>query len=111
MSGGRGDDMDFEQFDNDAEETTDEEYFAFVKWLEAKTAEAFRRAKGDPEAEKQELIAYYKRGYRANLTPSELIDFLAVDANNILEMAGYSDEEAIALMEVSDHLTDEELNS
>ena len=70
--------MDYNKFDNDGE-TSDEEYFAFVKWLSAQTADELRQCKSEPEKQKRALCRYYKRGERANLTAGELIDFLGVD--------------------------------
>ncbi len=96
-------------FDNDAESTTDEEYSAFVKWLSALAVAELRRAGTDVALQKQVLCRYYKRGERANLTPSELIDFLAVSGPCTLEDAGYSNEKAVALMQISDSLTDDDI--
>jgi len=53
------------------------------------------------------LCRYYGRGERANLTPGELIDFLAVSSPSILDAAGYTEAEADALMKLSDSLTDD----
>ena len=102
--------MDYEAFDNDNEVTTDEQYFAFVAWLSSWTANDFRTAKGNPEREKEALCRYYKRGLIANLTMSELIDFLAVNAESILEVAGYTGDESLTLIyEISDTLTEAEI--
>jgi hypothetical protein len=103
--------MSPETFDNSAEETTDEDYFAFVDWLSETTAAKFRTVKGEYAQEKQILCWYYRRGECANLTVSELIDFLAVNASSILERAGYNEEETMALMEISDKLTEEEIHA
>ena len=100
--------MDYENYDNDTDES-DANYFAFVEWLSERTATELRTAKADPLAQKQVLCRYYNRGERANLTEGELIDFLAVSSPSILDMAGYSEEEGTALMEISDSLTDEDL--
>jgi hypothetical protein len=99
--------MEYDKFDNDAEDTTDEEYFAFVEWLSAQTVVELHAVKGNAEGERQALIRYYRRGELANVTTDELIDFLAVSSSNILENAGYSDEESDALMAISDSLTDD----
>jgi hypothetical protein len=102
--------MDYDTFNNHSEDRTEEEYFAYVDWLSEQTAAALSEAKGDPEAQKQALCRYYKRGERANLTPGELIDFLGVSTPSILDDAGYDEAEADALMQISDNLTDEEIN-
>ena len=99
--------MDYEKFDNDDPETSDEEYSAYVEWLSVRTAEQLRQAKGDAVEQRLVLCRYYKRGDRANLTPSELIDFLGVSTPSIFDMAGYTDEEGDAAMVV---LTRDEIN-
>ncbi len=97
-------------FDNDNAATSDEEYFAFVAWLSHQAANEFRTAKGNTAQEKTAIRRYYKRGLQANLTMSELVDFLAIDAGCILEVAGYSDEQILALMrDVSDVLAEDEI--
>jgi phosphohistidine phosphatase SixA len=103
--------MDVTNFDNDAEGATDEEYFAFVAWLSEQTANELQAARGDTEAQKQALCRYYRRGLRANLTAEELIDFLGVSSPSIWEEAGYSEAEADALMQLSDSLTDDDINN
>jgi hypothetical protein len=100
--------MDYERFDND-ECDDDEEYFEFVRWLSSRAAAELRDAKEDPVQQRQALCRYYKRGFRAHLTPGELIDFLGVSSPSILDMAGYSDEEGGAMMAISDGLTEEEI--
>ncbi len=103
--------MDYETFNNDADDTTDEEYEVFVRWLSEQTASQLRAVKGDTDAQREVLCRYYARGRRANLTPGELIDFLAVSTPSILDAAGYSEAEADALMKLSDSLTDDEIDS
>lgn len=100
--------MDYEQFDNE-ECDDDEEYLEYVRWLSSLTAAELRDARQDPVQQRQALCRYYKRGYRAHLTPAELIDFLGVSSPSILDMAGYSDEGAAAMMAISDGLTEEEI--
>jgi hypothetical protein len=100
--------VDYERFDNDANES-DEDYFAFVEWLSDLAAAELREAKHDPARQRQALCRYYKRGFRAHVTTSELIDFLGVSSPSILERAGYSAAEGDALMRLSDALTDEEI--
>jgi len=101
----------FNKFDNDADSTTDADYFAFVAMLSERTAEDLREALGNPEKQKMALCRYYKLGERANLTAGELIDFLAVSSPSIIDLAGYSDDDGDALMEISDNLTDDDLES
>ncbi len=109
--------MDPETYDKDDpkyknnDETADDDYFAFVEWLETITAAELKAAKGNAVVLRQTLCCYYKRGYRAHLTPAELIDFLGVSNPSILDMAGYNEEELESAMEVSDSITDDEILS
>jgi len=100
--------VNYETYDNDANEE-DNDYFNFVHWLEDLTAAELRQVRGDPVAQRQAILRYWGRGYRANLEPSELIDFLGGNTPSILDMAGYTDEEGDAVMEMSDSVTDEEI--
>ena len=100
--------MDYDSYDNDTNES-DEDYFAFVEWLSDLATAELRQAKGDSERQKQALCRYYKRSEKANLTAGELIDFLGVSSPSILERAGYNEEEADAVMAISDSLTDDDL--
>jgi hypothetical protein len=96
--------MNFEHYDNDMN-PSDADYFAFVNWLSEKTADELRTAKGDNQREEEALRRYYQRGEHANLTLAELIDFLCVSSPSILQEAGYSDEQAGAILLISDRLT------
>ncbi len=100
--------INYESYDNDTN-PSDDDYFAFVNWLRARTTHELRQAEGDPERQKQALIRYYRQGEQSNLTAGELIDFLGVSSPSILEMAGYTDEEGDAVMEISDSITDADL--
>ena len=102
--------MDYEKFDNDDPETSDDDYSEYVEWLSERTAEQLHQAKGDAVKERLALCRYYKRGEKANLTMGELIDFLAVSSPSIFDMAGYTDEESDPVMLISDGLTDDEIN-
>ena len=98
-------------FDNDADETTNEEYSAFVEWLTELTAEEFRQAKANTIEQRKVLCCYYKRGDLANLSIGELIDFLAVSYPSVMDKAGYIYEETAKVMEISDHLPQEEIHA
>lgn len=97
-----------EEYDSDTSED-DAAYFAFVHWLSDRTATELREARGDAVRQRQALCRYYGRGYRAHLTPGELIDFLGVDTPSILDRAGYTATEGEELMRLSDDLTDDEI--
>ena len=102
-------DAEFNQFDNDTD-PSDENYFAFVRELEKRTAAELMAAQGNPDAQKAALARYWHLGCRARLTPAELIDFLGVDAGCILEQAGLTDDEGDAVMALPDALTEQEVN-
>lgn len=99
-----------EEFDNDTSDS-DDEYFAFVGWISERAASNFREANGDLDKQKIALCQYLQVGLRANLTMSELIDFLAVDSQSILDEAGYTEKEGDDLMHIFDHLTEEDVNA
>jgi len=100
--------VDYETYDNDANDD-DDDYFAFVEWLSELTAAELRRAKGDPQEQRLALCRYYKRGYRANIDPGPLIDYLGVSSPSIFDMAGYTDEEGDAATLISDGITEEDV--
>ena len=101
--------MDYENYDNDTN-PSDEDYSAFVEWLSKLTASELCSAKGQPEQQKQILCRYYKRGERANLTAGELVDFLGISSPSIFDMANYTEAESDAAMQISDGLTDDDLD-
>ena len=100
--------MDYENYDDDTNES-DDDYFDFVHWLSDLTASELRQAKGIPEQQKQAICRYWKRGYKANLVPGALIDYLGVSSPSIFDMAGYTEEEGDDAMQISDSLTDDDL--
>ena len=102
--------MDYETFDNDAPGTTDAEYFAFAEWLTERTAKELRQAEGDRAKWKDVLCRFWKRGYRANLPPGELIDFLSVNESCAIERAELSEDDTEELMEILATLSPEEIN-
>ena len=79
--------MDYEKYDSGADES-EENYFESVAWLENLTSGEQRRAKGDAAKQKDACRRYFKRGYRANLTTGEPIDFLCVNSPSIPDKAG-----------------------
>lgn len=79
--------------------------------LSATTAEELRAALANPDAQRAALTRFYGRGANAGLTSGEMIDLLAVNNPSIITQAGYSAEEADALMELSEALTEDELES
>lgn len=90
---------------------SDIEYKIIIEDLSAATAEELRAALGNPDAQRAALTRFYGRGANVDLTSGEMIDLLAVNSPSILTQAGYSAEEADALMELSEALTEDELES
>ncbi len=102
--------MDYEHFDNDAPGTTDEQYFAFAEWLTERAASDLREADGDRDKWRAALNRFWKRGYRANLPPGELIDILSVNENCAIERAELSEEDTEELMAILATLSPDEIN-
>ena len=100
--------VDYENYDNDTNED-DDDYFDFIEWLSDLTAAELRAVKSDPAQQRLALCRYYKRGERANIDPGPLIDYLGVSSPSIFDMAGYSDEEGDAAMQISDGPSQEEI--
>ena len=101
----------YETFNNDAEGASDGDYLAFVLWLSERTIFELKQVKGNIPAQRLALCHYFRRGETANLTTSELMDFLCVSSPCILEEADYNEAECDAIMQISDTLTDEEISN
>ena len=89
----------FDDFDNDAPETTDEQYSAFVEWLSETYAARLAECAGDTQAQDAVVHAYLERGEAANLTLPELLDFLGISSNSVLDRAGYGEAEQTAVFD------------
>lgn len=63
---------------------TEEEYAAFVEWLEDRTASELRVARSNEDATRTAILKYLETGYTAHLTPSELVDFFSLHHNGTL---------------------------
>ena len=88
----------------DALNGSDDDYFAFVEWLENETAPNLQRAKGDKGAIAAAITNYLETGYTAHLTSGELLDFFCVDTPSILDKAGYSESDADLAVELYDEI-------
>jgi len=95
--------MDYENYDNDTNDS-DDDYFDYIEWLKKTTAAHLQNIKSDPQKQRQVILDYWKRGLKANLGPSELIDFLGVDTPSIVDLADYTEKESDTIMEISDSL-------
>lgn len=88
----------------DALNGTDEEYAAFVEWLEGETASSLQKAKGDNRAIAAAITSYLETGYSAHVTSGELVDFFCVSTPSILDKAGYSEAEADSAVALYDEI-------
>ncbi|MGH9769266.1 MAG: hypothetical protein ACREAB_17720 [Blastocatellia bacterium] len=98
--------MDYENYDK-AQNDSEEDYFAFIHWLEDKTADRLRASRGNIEAIKQAIVGYLEKGYSAHLSSGELVDFFCVSTPSILDKAGYYEEEADAAIKLYDEINPE----
>ncbi|MCM2273681.1 MAG: hypothetical protein NDI75_02620 [Candidatus Didemnitutus sp.] len=92
------------------EDLSPEAYDALVDQVSKEAAAEFRHAKNEQE-KKLACCRYLKRGDLAGLSHSELIDFLGVSTPSILELAGYSDDEAQEVMDALVGISDDEIEN
>ncbi len=86
---------------------SEEDYFAFVHWLEKETANELKQANGNVLAIRAAIHRYLERGYQAHLTSGELVDFFCVSTPCILHMAEFSDDEFDAVVTLYDEINPE----
>lgn len=98
--------MDYENYDQ-AQNDSEEDYFAFTAWLKNKTANSLAASRGNTEAIKQAIVDYLERGYNAHLSSGELADFFGVSTPSILDKAGYDEEDAEAAIRLYDEINPE----
>jgi hypothetical protein len=87
---------------NKSQNESEEDYSAFVEWLQNETVSSLQQAKGDVVAISAAITTYLETGYRAMLSSGELVDFFCV--SDILDKAGYSEEEAEAAVALYDEI-------
>lgn len=92
---------------NASEHHTDQEYLEFTRWLKDHTAESLISARGNADAVKQAITDYLEKGYSSYLTSGQLVDYFCVSTPSILDMAGFSEEEAEAAVELYDVINPE----
>ena len=68
--------------------------------LLSEAAAEFRDCSSDPLAQLQACARYFNRGQEEGFDHGELIDYLGVSAHSVLELAGYSDEQGLRVMEL-----------
>ena len=93
--------MDYETI-TDLDALTPDQYDGFVDWLKESTAGDLRKAAAAPGGVQGAVGRYLARCARCSITRGEFTDFFCVDDPNILDMAGFSREEAdgaIAMLE------------
>ena len=95
---------------NADDEFTAGAYDALVDGVSKQAADDFRRAKIDG-AKKLACCRYFKRGELAGLSRAELIDFLGVSTPSILDLAGYSADEAQEVMDALSDISEEEIEN
>ncbi|MCM1566025.1 MAG: hypothetical protein NC238_08780 [Dehalobacter sp.] len=91
------------------DEKSDSEYEMLLKGLQSIASEGFRDAKGNRHKEKQICCRYFNTGLALGFSTGVLVDFLGVSTPSILDLAGYSDEDSEAIMELIGLITDEEI--
>jgi hypothetical protein len=74
-------------------------------------AEDFRQSVSSEQEQRAAICRYLRRGAAAGYSTAELVDFLGVSSPSVLEMAGYSDEAALRVMEMLADIEDEEIQS
>jgi hypothetical protein len=74
-------------------------------------AEDFRQSAATEQKQRAAICRYLRRGAAADYSHGELVDFLGVSSPSVLDMAGYSDEAALRVMELLADITDEEIQS
>ena len=93
------------------EEISPEDYEQLVDKITKEAATDFQRGSRNAQGQRQACCRYFKRGDLAGLSRPELIDFLAVSTPSILELAGYTDKEAQAVMDLITDISEDEIDS
>jgi hypothetical protein len=91
------------------DEVTPEEYERVVDEVSKQAAADFRHAAQSEQEQRLACCRYFKRGEIADLSRPELVDFLGVSTPSILEMAGYSDEDAQRIMDMIADISEDEI--
>jgi hypothetical protein len=93
---------------NEPETDSADDYAGVVERICSEAAGEFRRCIADPSEQRSVACRYLRNGSKADISHSELIDFLAVSTPSVLDRAGYSDEQAQSIMDMLATITDEE---
>lgn len=87
----------------------DEDYEVLVRELKRGASGDFRNACGSAKEQRRACCRFLKRGRLAHISQAELIDFLGVSTPSVLEMAGYSGQEAQCVMDMLAHISENEI--
>jgi hypothetical protein len=88
-----------------------DEYEKLVAEFTRLAADDFRRSATTEQEQRAALCRYFRRGAHADLSHSELIDFLGVSTPSVLDMAGYSHAAADRVMLMLREITDDEIQN
>jgi hypothetical protein len=75
------------------------------------TAGEFRQSAASEQEQRAAACRYFRRGVAAGYSHGELVDFLGVSSPSVLDMAGYSGEAALRVMDIVADVTDEEIQT
>ena len=92
------------------EDLSPEAYSALVEHISNRAAADFSQSKSRKE-KRRACCRYFKRGAIVGLSHAELIDFLGVSSPSILELAGYSDNEAQEVMDMLAGISSDEIDN
>lgn len=92
----------YDQKYEDDEELAESDYCEFVEWLIDKSGREVHAARGSSEEIRKALASFYRVGYKANLSPAELIDHLCVSSDCVLERAQLNKAEWDAILAIND---------
>jgi hypothetical protein len=91
------------------DEISPEDYERLVHGITKKAAADFRQAARSVPEQRPACCRYFKRDEIAGLSRPELVDFFGVSTPSVLEMAGYSDEDAQRVMEMIADISEAEI--
>ena len=95
---------------NPSHEIPERGYQELVAKLREEAALEFRAAGSDQKGRRSACCRYLKRGALAGMAQGELIDFLGVSSPSVLDIAGYPENEAQAVMEIMAQISDKEIS-
>ncbi len=91
------------------DEVSPQDYEQLVGEFTKRAADDFRQAGRNVQEWRLASCRYFKRGEIADLSRPELVDFIGVSTPSVLEMAGYSDEDAQSVMELIADISEDEI--